>query len=267
MATEVPVFDISGHKAETLELDDARWGGAANLRILNQVVRMYRSNARAGTASTKKRGEVSGGGKKPWKQKHTGRARAGSIRSPLWRHGGIVFGPQPRNFGYSLPKTLRRVALVESIKGKLRDDEFVFVTELRATEFKTKPFSKLAETFKVGGPSVIVLEDFEEMIVRSLRNLADFKLCRADDLNAFDVINANKVLITKLAFQRVEHRVNGGSIDTAPSAAPSTTAEPKTAKAPARSTKTTARKPKAAAAKKPAAKATPTKKTAAKRRR
>ena len=204
---EVPVADLSGQIVETLTLDAALWQGRPNLRLLTQAVQMYRSNARAGTASTKTRGDVSGGGKKPWKQKHTGRARAGSIRSPLWRHGGVSFGPHPRDFGYALPKAIRRKALLESLKGKLHDQELIVLTELSATEPKTKPFAGLAKTFGVGRGSVIVLEEFQLPLVKSLRNLAQFHLRRADDLNAFDVLNAQKVLMTKAAFQKLEQRL------------------------------------------------------------
>ena len=204
---DISVVDLTGKTVEKLTLKDEMWGGSVNLRLLAQAARMYRSNQRAGTAATKKRGEVSGGGKKPWKQKHTGRARAGSNRSPLWRHGGVTFGPQPRDFGYELPKTIRRIALLESLKGKLIDQELVIVNQIQADQPKTKPFAGLAGTFKVAGKSVIVLEEFKEPVVRSLRNLDKFELRRADDLSAFDVLNANKVLITKPAFKKIETRL------------------------------------------------------------
>ncbi len=203
----LPIVDLAGRTTETLTLDARVWEGPVNLRLLSQAVAMYRANARAGTASTKTRGDVSGGGKKPWKQKHTGRARAGSIRSPLWRHGGVAFGPHPRDFGYELPKAIRRKALLESLKGKLQDEELVVVSELAAAEPKTKPFAKLAETFKAPRRSLIVLEAFHEPVVKSLRNLAAFELRRCDDLNAFDVLNAHKVLLTKAAFERIQARL------------------------------------------------------------
>ena len=204
---EVSVRDVAGREVERLPLNESLWGGAAKVRVLAQAVQAYRANLRAGTASTKRRGEVSGGGKKPWKQKHTGRARAGSIRSPLWRGGGSVFGPKPRDFGVALPKAIRRKALLESLKGKLHDQELVVIDRLAATEPKTKPFAGLAETFGVAKKSIIVLEEFQEALVKSLRNLAGFELRRADDLNALDVLNASKVLLTKGAFQRVEQRL------------------------------------------------------------
>ncbi|MBI4003773.1 MAG: 50S ribosomal protein L4 [Candidatus Omnitrophica bacterium] len=207
----VKVFDLQGSEVGQLTLDPQLWDGRVNLRLLSQAVAMYRTNQRAGTASTKTRGDVSGGGKKPWKQKHTGRARVGSIRSPLWRHGGSVFGPRPRDVHYRLPQTIRRRALLESLKGKLRDEELVVLDELAAEAPKTKPFAKLASTFEVGRRSVIVLDRPSAALLKSLRNLARFELCSAASLNAFDVLNAQKVLVTKAAFERLEARVNDAS--------------------------------------------------------
>ena len=204
---QLPVFDISGTSVDSLSLDSHLWDGPVNLRLLAQARAMYRARQRAGTASTKTRGDVSGGGKKPWKQKHTGRARIGSIRAPHWRHGGVIFGPHPRDFGYELPKQVRQKALLESLRGKLKDEELVVIDALRASEPKTKPFGKLSDTFKVTNKSVIVLEEFSTPLVRSLRNLAHFDLRRADDLNAHDVLNAQKLLVTKAAFNRLEIRV------------------------------------------------------------
>ena len=204
---DVKVFNREGSEVGQLTLDQALWGGRINLKLLSQAVAMYRTNRRAGTASTKTRGEVSGGGKKPWRQKHTGRARAGSTRSPLWRHGGSVFGPRPRELFYRLPQAMRRKALLEGLKGKVRDEELVIVDELSADAPKTKPFAKLARVFGVTRVSLLVLDEPSEALVKSLRNLASWALRRADNLNAFDVLNAHKVLVTKAAFMRLEQRV------------------------------------------------------------
>ena len=206
---DVSVVDLAGKSVGKLTLKDSMWGGHVNLRVVSQAVAMYRANQRSGTASTKTRGDVSGGGKKPWKQKHTGRARAGSIRSPIWRHGGVVFGPHPRDYSYTLPKAILRKALLESLKGKLRDSELVVVKEIEAEKPKTKPFAGLAKTFGVSKRSVLVLDVFNDPTLRSLRNLANFELRRAEDLNAFDVANAHKVLVTKQALQRIEERLGG----------------------------------------------------------
>ena len=207
----VKIFDLQGNEVEQLTLDQAVWGGPVNLRLLSQAVAMYRTNRRAGTASTKTRAHVSGGGKKPWKQKHTGRARAGSTRSPLWRHGGTVFGPHPRDTSYRLPQAIRRRALQESLKGKLRDEELVVVNALQAEAPKTKPFAGLAKTFGVARRSVIVLDEPAAPLVKSLRNLAAFELRSAANLNALDVLNAHKVLMTRPAFERLQQRVQGGA--------------------------------------------------------
>lgn len=204
---DLKILDIKGHEVGQLTLDERLWGGKANVRLLAQAIAMYRANRRAGTASTKTRGDVSGGGKKPWKQKHTGRARAGSIRSPLWRHGGSVFGPRPRDFSYRLPQAIRQKALLESLKGKLQDQELIVIDQLAADAPKTKPFAGLRKTFQARGRSVIVLDQPSEALVQSLRNLDGFELCSAANLNAHDVLNAHKVLVTQAAFGRLQTRL------------------------------------------------------------
>jgi large subunit ribosomal protein L4 len=206
---DLKIFDLSGKAVGDLKLDAALWTDRVNVRLLSQAVAMYRTNRRAGTASTKTRGAVSGGGKKPWKQKHTGRARVGSIRSPLWRHGGSVFGPRPRPFYYRLPQAMRRQALLESLKGKLKDQELVVVEGLAAEQPKTKPFGGLAQAFGVRGRSLIVLDEPRAATVQSLRNLGDFELRLAANLNAFDVLNARKLLVARSAWERLEQRVKG----------------------------------------------------------
>ena len=207
MAMELTVFDAEGKSVGQLALDEKLWDGHINLALLSQAVAMYRTNQRAGTASTKTSGDVSGGGKKPWRQKHTGRARAGSIRSPLWRHGGSAFGPHPRKMRYELPQAIRRKALLESLKGKLRDEELLVVDQLSADAPKTKPFARLAKIFRVTSKSLIVLDASAQPLIKSLRNLAAFELRQAAHLNAFDVLNAQKVLLTRAAFERLEQRV------------------------------------------------------------
>lgn len=208
---ELTVFDIEGKQVGQMALDDAVWGGRVNLALLSQAVAMYRTNRRAGLASSKTRGDVSGGGKKPWRQKHTGRARVGSIRSPLWRHGGVVFGPHPRPFFYRLPQAMRRTALRESLKGKLRDEELVILDQITAEQPKTKPFAGLAKAFGVERTSLLVLDEPSEVVVKSLRNLPRFALRHAANLNAFDVLNAHKVLVTQAAFDRLQHRLTDAS--------------------------------------------------------
>jgi large subunit ribosomal protein L4 len=208
---DIKVFNLAGKAVGQVSLKAKLWDGHVNLPLLSQVVAMYRSNRRAGTASTKTRGEVSGGGKKPFKQKHTGRARAGSTRSPLWRHGGSVFGPRPRSFSYQLPQTIRRKALLESLKGKLQDNELVVVDGFSADKPKTKPFAGLAKTFQATSRSVIVLDQPNEALLKSLRNLGGFELRQAANLNAYDVLQAHKVLLSRTALERLETRLQEGS--------------------------------------------------------
>lgn len=206
---DLKVFDVHGKSVGQVTLDPKLWDGHVNLRLLSQALDMYRTNTRRTIASTKTRANVSGGGKKPFKQKHTGRARAGSNRSPLWRHGGSVFGPRPRDVVYRLPQIIRRQALLESLKGKLKDAELLVVDQLAAQSPKTKPFAGLAKAFKIEKRSVIVLHEPSEPLLKSLRNLARFELRQASNLNAWDVMNADKVLVTKAAFERLEQRVRG----------------------------------------------------------
>ena len=170
---DLRVFNIEGKPVGTLTLEASVWEGRVNTQLLSQAVAMYRTNARAGTASTKTRGNVSGGGKKPFKQKHTGRARAGSTRSPLWRHGGSIFGPRPRPFYYRLPQHIRRLALLESLKGKAQGEQLVVLDQLAAATPKTKPFAGLAKTFQAARRSLIVLNEPAEALLKSLRNLGE----------------------------------------------------------------------------------------------
>ena len=204
---DLKIFDLHGKPVGMLPLDATLWEGRVNRALLLQAMAMYRTNLRVGTASTKTRGDVSGGGKKPWRQKHTGRARAGSTRSPLWRHGGITFGPHPRNMHYRLPQAIRRQALRESLKGKLQDEELIVLDALSAETPKTKPFAGLAKAFQVDRKAILVLDAASVPLMKSLRNLAAFELREAASLNALDVLNAHKVLVTKAAFDRLESRV------------------------------------------------------------
>lgn len=248
---QVKVFDLNGSEVGQVTLDASLWDGRVNLGLLSQAVAMYRTNQRAGTASTKTRGDVSGGGKKPFKQKHTGRARAGSTRSPLWRHGGSVFGPRPRPFYFRLPQAIRRRALLESLKGKIRDQELVVLDQLAAQTPKTKPFGRLSKTFQVSRRSLIVLDEPSDALIKSLRNLKTFELCTAVTVNAFDVLNSDKVLLTKAALSRLETRVkesaNGSAAPAAQAASASTPAAAATkrtaAKTDATKSKTAKRSP------------------------
>ncbi len=211
MAAQIAIVDLSGKNVGQLTLQGASWSKPVRLGVIAQAVAAYRTNLRAGTASTKHRGEVSGGGKKPWKQKHTGRARAGSIRSPLWRGGGIVYGPKPRIIRQWPGQAIRRQALLESLKGKLRDEELVVLDALQADAPKTKPFAGLRKTFSIQRRALLVLASAPVALRRSVRNIRELELRSADSLNAYDVVNAHKVLVTREAFDKLQARLGDGS--------------------------------------------------------
>lgn len=149
--TSVTIFNLKGKEVEKFELDRELFAGEVNKGVLYQFIRMYNANQRGGNASTKTRGDVSGGGKKPWRQKGTGRARAGSNRSPLWRGGGKVFGPHPRDFHYDIPKKIKKVALLASLNSKLIDEKLIGIDAITLAEPKTKQFQAIVDALKLEG--------------------------------------------------------------------------------------------------------------------
>ena len=178
--------------------------GPVNSAVLWQAVRMYLANQRQGTADTKTRGEVRGGGKKPWKQKHTGRARAGSIRSPLWRGGGIVFGPHPRDYRYQLPQQLRRKALVESLKAKMEDNDLIALESLEPLEPKTKALAKVLKSFGFEGPVLFVVDRPSPMLARIARNLVRVEIKPAQDVTCYDILSHSKVVVTSEGLKQLQ---------------------------------------------------------------
>jgi large subunit ribosomal protein L4 len=180
-------------------LDKDIFNGKVNEPILHQVVRMYEANQRQGTASTKTRSDVRGGGKKPWKQKGTGRARAGTIRSPLWRGGGVVFGPHPRDYSYSVPKSIKRLGLISSLNAKLNDNNMIIVDEIKLDKPKTKEFTAVLRNLKAERKPLLVLEEKNVTIVRASRNVANLLLRDYKSLNAYEVLKQQKLILTQKA--------------------------------------------------------------------
>jgi large subunit ribosomal protein L4 len=168
---------------------------------------MQTANRRAGTASTKEKGEVRGGGKKPWKQKGTGRARAGSIRSPLWPGGGTVFGPHPRDYGYTMPKRARKAALRSILAQKLREQRLLIVDRLEIPEMKTKHFVALLQGLGIDDSVLVVIPDGDERLERAGRNLPRVKVLRAAGLNVYDLLRYHHVVLTRDALQAISARV------------------------------------------------------------
>lgn len=202
------IINKAGKKIEDLELDNQVWKQEINQDLLHKAVVMNLANKRAGTASTKTRGEVRGGGKKPWRQKGTGRARAGSIRSPLWKGGGTVFGPHPKDFSLSLPKKMKRKAVIEALTAKINDDNLIVIEDLKVETPKTKIIAGLLKKLKLNSEKVLLVDkSLDETLKRAARNLADAKLVSSDDLNAFDILNHSKVLLTREAFVEINNRI------------------------------------------------------------
>ena len=194
---KVPVFDNSGKHLESVSFPEERFGGKVRRELLRDAIIMHEANHRRGTASTKTRGEVKGGGRKPWKQKHTGRARAGDIRSPIWKGGGVVFGPRPRDYSFSIHRKAKKVALQSAMLSKLIDNEVVLIDKLELDSPSTKKMAALLKCLGIRESCLVVMQEFDDTIWKSSRNIFNVKLRVASDLNAYDVIKYKKLLIFK----------------------------------------------------------------------
>jgi len=204
---ELHVVDIKGKKAASVELPKEQFGVDVHDAVIHQAVVMYNANQRQGTASTKTRSEVSGGGKKPWAQKGTGRSRQGSIRSPLWKKGGITFGPKPRDFGYSVSRKTRLAALRESLNAKFLGNNLLCVDGLEVPTGKTREFEAILKNLKVEGRTLAVLDGTDEKTLLASRNIARLTLVRAQDANASDIMSNKNVLVTKEALKILLKRI------------------------------------------------------------
>ncbi|OLC40531.1 MAG: 50S ribosomal protein L4 [Nitrospirae bacterium 13_1_40CM_4_62_6] len=200
----VDVLDIHKRKVGSVELHDGVFGVEADGPLVHTAVVMQQACARQGTASTLTRGEVSGSGRKPWKQKHTGRARAGSIRSPIWRHGGRVFGPRPRSYAYSLPKKKYRAALQSALSAKLAAGGIVVVSALTLEEPKPRRLAKVLAQMGLTGKTLIVIGEGRTDLERAARNLREVKLIKPEELNVYDVLRHDSIVIPERELLRVQ---------------------------------------------------------------
>ena len=198
------VMDMSGKKVSTIELSDAIFGIEPNERVMHAAVVNFLANQRQGTQSTKTRSEVSGGGAKPWRQKGTGRARQGSIRSPQWTHGGIALGPKPRDYSYPLNKKVKRLAMFSALSAKAASGDLVIVAKFDVTEFKTKTVVNMLTAVGATGKSLIVAPEVDQKLVKSAANIAGVKTAVATAMNVYDVINARKLVINVDAAKKLE---------------------------------------------------------------
>lgn len=202
----VPVFDLKGKEIEKFQLDKELFTGKVNKGALYQAVLMYNAAKRQGNASTKTRGDVSGGGKKPFRQKGTGQARAGSTRSPLWRHGGSIFGPHPRMYRYDIPKKLKKLAFLSSINSKINEKKMIGLSDVKVAEPKTKAFKAILEALKLGGKSLFVVESLDVNVARASRNLNKVQVLNYKDFNTMDVLGCDNLVVSKAALQKLHER-------------------------------------------------------------
>jgi large subunit ribosomal protein L4 len=201
---KVALYNISGEQVGEIELNDDVFGIEINAHVMYEAVKVYLANQRQGTQSAKTRSEVRGGGRKPWRQKGTGRARQGSIRSPQWKGGGVVFAPKPRDYSMQLPKKIRRLALKSAFSSKAENNEIIVLDQLSMEGPKTKEMIKVLNNLKVDKKALIVMPEKDNNVVLSARNIPGVKTTEVNTLNVYDILNYNTFIITQDAVKKVE---------------------------------------------------------------
>ena len=200
----IAVVDMAGKSVGEITLSDAVFGIKPNAAVMHAAVVNYLANQRQGTQSTLTRTEVSGGGKKPWRQKGTGHARQGSTRAPQWRHGGIVHSPKPRDYSYSLNKKVKRLALKSALSDKVLTGDMIVLDELKTETYKTKVVADCLKAIGAGKKTLIVLEDNNAFAVKSIANIAGAKSAQVGTINTYDIINADTLVVVKNAVAKLE---------------------------------------------------------------
>ena len=200
----VSVYDMTGKKTSTKKLSDDIFGIEPNVAVMHSAVINYLANQRQGTQSTKTRSEVSGGGRKPWRQKGTGHARQGSTRSPQWTHGGIALGPKPRSYRFALPKKVRRLAMKSAFSTKVAAGEMMILKELKLDEIKTKTMVNLFGALKADKKVLLVLPENDQKVILSARNIPGVKTALVNTLNVYDILNCDKFIVVKDAVAQLE---------------------------------------------------------------
>lgn len=197
------VYDIEKSKVSELELSDSIFGAPIKEHLIYEVVRMQMASRRKGSASTKGRSDVRGGGRKPWRQKGTGRARVGTIRSPIWRGGGIVFGPKPRDYSYKIPKKARKAALMSALSLKVKEDKLLILRDFPMEEIKTEKFKEVLDRF--GLKSVLfVLDKSDPILEKSSRNIKDVKMMRSEGVNVYDLLRYDNLIMLEPSVKMIE---------------------------------------------------------------
>jgi large subunit ribosomal protein L4 len=200
----VDIVDLQKKKVGTVELPPEVFGCEPRVSLVHEAVIMQRACERRGTASTLRRGEVQGSGRKPWKQKHTGRARAGSVRSPVWRHGGSVFGPKPRSYAYSMPRKKYRAALQSALSAKVATSRLFVLSDLSLQQPKTKLLAQALKQFSDGDHALMIVGEGQAGVLQAARNLASVTVLSADQLNVYDIVRAQVVVIPERELGRVK---------------------------------------------------------------
>ena len=198
------VYDMSGKQVGEIELSAAVFGVESNAAVVHDVVKNHLANCRQGTQSALTRAEVSGGGRKPWRQKGTGRARQGSTRAPQWTHGGIVFAPKPRSYAYTLNKKVKRLALKSALSAKAAENNVVVIDSIKMDSIKTKTFANFLSAVGAEKKPLVVTAEADQIVVKSGRNIPGCEVTFANLLNVYDIVNANKLVVDKAALAKIE---------------------------------------------------------------
>ncbi len=201
---KVAVLDMAGKEVEQLELNESVFGIEPNTAVMLHMVKNYLANQRQGTQSALTRAEVSGGGRKPWRQKGTGHARQGSTRAPQWTHGGIVFAPKPRDYSYTVNKKVRRLAMKSALSSKVLENDMIVLNSLSLEEYKTKTVASMLKALGSEKKALIVLPEVDEKIIASAKNIPGVKTTLVNTLNVYDILNADKFIVVKDAVAQIE---------------------------------------------------------------
>ncbi len=202
--SKINVVDMAGKVVSEIELNDAVFGIEPNKTAMHSAVVNYLANQRQGTQSTLTRTEVSGGGKKPWRQKGTGHARQGSTRAPQWRHGGIALGPKPRSYRFTMNKKVKKLAMLSALSCKVADNEMIVVDAIKTDEFKTKTMVAMLKALGAEKKTLIVLDSVDNKVIKSAANIEGAKTTQVNTLNVYDILNCNKFVIVKGAVEKLE---------------------------------------------------------------
>ena len=201
---QVKVYNMAGSEVGTMDLSEVIFGADVNGAVLHAAVRAYLLNQRQGTQSTLTRTEVSGGGKKPWRQKGTGRARQGSTRSPQWTHGGVALGPKPRSYRTGMNKKTKRIALYSALSAKVAEGNLIVVDDIKCESYKTKVMATMLNKLGADTKTIVVLPEVDQFIIKSCANIPGVVTAQYNNLNVYDILNANKFVVTAAAVKMLE---------------------------------------------------------------